>query len=207
MIYKIVKTKIVKVYEYYYDNIAVTNGLTSAGVYGMIVYTNHGIHKRFVKNELDKTTSYIKSDYNITQGSVVDGLLIEKVEICNGEIILYSTCTSENTRMIGKSKKQLEDEMREEFLNDLNILQSLYVYTEVINRVVEERRLRMSYTDYDNYIPYYAYDFVKNYNDVKNILLYHHKIRNESKDYTKTPLERYALQKMEINYWRSRLGW
>lgn len=207
MIYKIVKTKITKVYEYYHDNIAVTSGFTNAGVYGMIVYTNHDIHKRFVKNEFDKTVSYIKSDYNIMQGSVVNGMVIEKVEVCNGEVILHTTYTSESIKIIGKSKEQLEDEMRKEFLSELNMLQSTYIYMEVINKVVEERRLRMPYIDYDNYIPYYAYDFIKNRNDVKNILLYHHKIKNESKNYAKTPLERYALQKMEINYWRSRKEW
>lgn len=47
----------------------------------------------------EKTISYIESDYNITQGSILDGLLIEKVEIYNGEIILYSTYTSKNIKM------------------------------------------------------------------------------------------------------------
>lgn len=201
MWYKLVTRKITQQYEYSCSNI------NTVETYSFRPYVEVGwfIYEKYIKDSIEESIEYIQSDYSIQVGAIVNGFEIKKVEVKNGEIILFAKDVI--SKKVNGSITDLEKSISDEIVKEFNEKMQKYTYKDIVIKLVEKIEEHKLFED--NSLFYHIETHLRelpiwfsredlNYrNYVRKILSFD---INSLTGIELTPLEKYALNKMFKNY-------
>lgn len=197
MKYKLAINRKVKQYEYDYSSVCIKN-IYYYGEIKSVVVNGYSIYEKYIGEVSETEYEYIKTDYSISVGNIVNGYEIKRIEVAEDEIILltYDVITRE---IKGKSRKELEEDISNMILDEFYKKIRKYVYIDTILKL--SKRISNKDFNFSTLDTYRLPDWMLIEN--KEYRQYVEKILSFDIDSITsiklTPLDKYALNRMFEN--------